>query len=362
MAKITLNNISTLENNTSLTKINENFQTIVDEFDNVLSLDGTTPSTMLSDLDMNSNQILNLPDATTDQEPVTYSQLQSSLTTLISLGAVSVDEVQFTGGTGDQGTLSWNTDEETLDLIQNGAVLQIGQEIHVHCKNQTGSLIKNGTPVMAVGTLGSSGRILISPMVGSSISNSKYLIGITTEDIGNGEDGKVTTFGKIRGLDTTDTSIFTGTISDGDVLYIDPVNTGKLTNTEPQDTELDMPVAFVIKASSNQGTLMVRITPINENRFVKIGETNTITANQVIEVTDNTNAALRVTQLGTGNALLVEDSSNPDSTPFVVTASGNVGINTATPGSKLSIVGLPTSASGLSTGDIWNDSGTLKIV
>jgi len=37
-----------------------------------------------------------------------------------------------------------------------------------------------------------------------------------------------------------------------------------------------------------------------------------------------TDAALRITQLGTGNALLVEDSTNPDSTPFVIDASGIV--------------------------------------
>jgi len=53
---------------------------------------------------------------------------------------------------------------------------------------------------------------------------------------------------------------------------------------------------------------------------------NTFTANQIISVTDNTNAALRVTQLGTGNALVVEDSTNPDSTSFVVNSSGNVGV------------------------------------
>lgn len=58
----------------------------------------------------------------------------------------------------------------------------------------------------------------------------------------------------------------------------------------------------------------------------------------VIETTDNTNAALRITQLGTGNALLVEDSTNPDSTPFVVTAAGDVGIGTNSPAYKLSVV------------------------
>jgi len=58
----------------------------------------------------------------------------------------------------------------------------------------------------------------------------------------------------------------------------------------------------------------------------------TDTGASVITVTDNTNAALRVTQLGTGNAVLVEDSTNPDSTPFVIDANGNtvVGYTSAT--------------------------------
>jgi len=51
---------------------------------------------------------------------------------------------------------------------------------------------------------------------------------------------------------------------------------------------------------------------------------NTFTANQVVAVTNNSNAALRITQLGTGNALLVEDSANPDSSPLVVDNAGNV--------------------------------------
>jgi hypothetical protein len=57
---------------------------------------------------------------------------------------------------------------------------------------------------------------------------------------------------------------------------------------------------------------------------------NTFTANQIISVTDNTNAALRITQTGTGNALVVEDSANPDSTPFVIDATGTVLIGSTT--------------------------------
>jgi hypothetical protein len=55
---------------------------------------------------------------------------------------------------------------------------------------------------------------------------------------------------------------------------------------------------------------------------VGIGGGITAAGASVISVTDNTNAALRITQLGTGDALVVEDSANPDATPFVIAADG----------------------------------------
>jgi len=46
---------------------------------------------------------------------------------------------------------------------------------------------------------------------------------------------------------------------------------------------------------------------------------------------------LRITQIGAGNALVVEDSANPDATPFVVDRDGVVGIGTTTPQSTFGI-------------------------
>jgi microcystin-dependent protein len=63
---------------------------------------------------------------------------------------------------------------------------------------------------------------------------------------------------------------------------------------------------------------------------------NTFTADQVISV-NSVGAALRITQIGSGPPILVEDASNPDSTPFTVTSDGNVGIGTATPAVPLDI-------------------------
>jgi len=45
-----------------------------------------------------------------------------------------------------------------------------------------------------------------------------------------------------------------------------------------------------------------------------------------------------------------------------ITSGGNVGIGTTSPTSKLHVVGLPTSSSGLTAGAIWIDGTTLKIV
>lgn len=53
------------------------------------------------------------------------------------------------------------------------------------------------------------------------------------------------------------------------------------------------------------------------------GPPNLSTLPAIISVT-STSAALRVTQLGTGDALLIEDSTNPDSTPIVVDQNGNM--------------------------------------
>lgn len=50
----------------------------------------------------------------------------------------------------------------------------------------------------------------------------------------------------------------------------------------------------------------------------------TVAAATVNVDANSASAALRVTQTGAGNALLVEDSANPDSTPFVIDANGRV--------------------------------------
>lgn len=46
--------------------------------------------------------------------------------------------------------------------------------------------------------------------------------------------------------------------------------------------------------------------------------------NGILVSTDGSSAALRITQTGAGNALVVEDSANPDSTPFMIGSGGQL--------------------------------------
>ena len=56
----------------------------------------------------------------------------------------------------------------------------------------------------------------------------------------------------------------------------------------------------------------------------------------ILNVNSSTDA-LRITQTGAGNALVIEDSTNPDSTPVVVDANGNVNIGTTLSNGKVTI-------------------------
>lgn len=59
---------------------------------------------------------------------------------------------------------------------------------------------------------------------------------------------------------------------------------------------------------------------------------------QSLNISGNSSSdLLRVTQTGSGNVMVVEDSGNPDSSPFIITNNGNVGIGITSPSTKLHV-------------------------
>ena len=68
-------------------------------------------------------------------------------------------------------------------------------------------------------------------------------------------------------------------------------------------------------------------------------DTNVAVTSAMYIDTSSSETALRVTQSGTGDAIRVEDSANPDTTPFIVKSDGLVGIGTASPSEQLTVNG-----------------------
>ena len=263
---------------------------------------------------------LYLQDLVDDLNPILGGDLDSNGFSTLNIPMLDFDTAA--GVTVAQGQIAWNADEETFDMGLNGAVLQAGQEIHYHARNATGSLIPDGTAVMATGTVGASGRITIGLMDGSNIANAKFFLGITTEDIAAGTDGKVTAFGKVRGIKTD-----YATWADGDVLWVDNASAGDLTNVEPTSGSR-LPIAFIVHSHATNGTIAVRAT---DGTYLAEGHDTQIASPATGEVLQHNGTAwindkVDFPNLGTDLAEAVEffDGSFLDQQDVTVTSNGNI--------------------------------------
>lgn len=114
--KLVLQDVVSLTNESSaITRMKANNDATVAAVENTLSRDGTSPNQMLSNLNMNNYKIINLPDATTEQEPATFSQLNEGLAA-VEAGAV-VDAAYV--------TLAHNTSLQSDRVLTGGNNISI---------------------------------------------------------------------------------------------------------------------------------------------------------------------------------------------------------------------------------------------
>lgn len=215
-----------------------------------------------------------------------------------------------TGDTTDlnAGAMSWNAGEQTLDVVINqGAVSgQMFQEVLYFTKNQTGAQIDDGTVVMAAGTTGNSGKILIAPAIADGSVNSEYILGLATQNLPNGGEGMVTHFGKVRGIQTNGAN-FGETWVDGDVLYCSAATPGYLTKVLPTAPNLKVPIAIVIHAHPSNGTLFVRpshfpdLAQINDVQLSSPTNGQVLTYNATLSRWENATPANQLQTLSTDN-------------------------------------------------------------
>lgn len=174
-------------------------------------------------------------------------------------------------GTEEKGSSYWDEANKTVStVVGDGVIYQWGQEAFVIGQNNTGAPILNGTPVMYAGSIGNSGNFRMSKAYASKDIPVFMFVGLVTHDVINGAVGKITTRGKIRGIQT-DGANYGQTWTDGQIIYLG-ATAGTLTNVEPQAPVPAIPVALVISAHATMGTLEVR--PTFPNKLSELTDVN----------------------------------------------------------------------------------------
>ena len=177
----------------------------------------------------------------------------------LSADSITSPSIQITGGVGQEGTFSWNSEDNTVDLQLNDVTLQLGQELHYHVINQTGEQINNGEVVYVVGV--SSNKLSVAPYSISMDVSGDLVLGVATEDIPDNEFGFVTRYGTVRDINTSGFTV-------GAVLYALTGSTyTDVTPTPPNRTIL---LGFVTKEDATEGSISLKVNHERDGYEIKV--------------------------------------------------------------------------------------------
>jgi hypothetical protein len=157
------------------------------------------------------------------------------------------------------GMLTWNHSEDCLDITQeDGSTLQVGLEGYIVVYNNTDNKLHNGT-VVSFSNVANHDSPTVIPMVSNGSIPPLSVIGVLTNDIDSGSVGRATTFGKVRGINTTGSDVGE-TWHVGNILWAHATQAGKLTTLRPSTPNLSIAMGVVVRVGQTDGTILVRPT------------------------------------------------------------------------------------------------------
>lgn len=245
------------------------------------------------------------------------------------------------------GSMYWDNGNGGPSVILDADVeLQLGQENIVRVYNGTGSTIANGSVVAVSGAQGQRPSVVLADADSEALSAGT--LGIATESIANGAEGFVTTFGLIRGLNT---SAFTA----GVPIYLSQT-AGSFTATRPTAPAHTVFLGWVISVNASSGEVFVNISngwELDELHNVLItspASGNTLIYDAVAGVWKNAN-------LTDGTGISITEGAGS----ITVANTGVLGVTATSPvassGGQNPVISMPaatTSVNGYLTSTDWN--------
>lgn len=272
---------------------------------------------------------------------------------VIEHNLTNVNAIQFNTSpthTHSEGAIHWDATDKTLhvDTEVTGTALQVGQEVWVRATNKTGVQIDNGDVVYINGAQGSRPTIALGDA--DTVATATHTIGMATQDIANNGTGYVTTFGLVRGLDTSGTPV--GEVwAAGDDLYLSST-AGALTKTRPAVPAHSVRVGYVVFADASDGIILVKPEQ-NVGTYHAIDSTDADTMTISHDGTDGviTSQVGNVNIVSAGGAISMSDDN--------VTNVGDIDVDSITPdGASLTLGGA---ASLTSAAADPADAGVLRL-
>lgn len=177
---------------------------------------------------------------TSNPHSVVYSQLGNA------------DEIQFNPVAApaySRGKIYYDQNSEALSVYDDisGTSIQVGQEIIIRARNNSGSTINDMEVVYVTGAIGQNPTIELAQANAASTART---IGLATHDIANNTIGKVCTFGVVRNIDTSP-------FNDGDLLWMSATVAGGLVATPPTAPDYSIFIGVVLHAHATQGKILV---------------------------------------------------------------------------------------------------------
>lgn len=195
-------------------------------------------------------------NAITRFDGTTGKTIQNSTVTINDDGTIgAVNGIEFditpTNPPTAIGSMAWDTGDGTPYVVLDTDVsLQLGQENVAKVYNGSGATIAKGKVVAVSGAQGQRPSVVLADA--DSEPYSAATLGITTEDIADGAEGFVTTFGLIRGIDT---SAFTA----GNPIWLSQT-AGEFTATKPNAPAHLVFLGWIIKVNASSGEVFVHIS------------------------------------------------------------------------------------------------------
>jgi hypothetical protein len=168
----------------------------------------------------------------------------------------NVDTIGFVPRTGvathTEGCIYWNSIDHTLTAQTEipGTELNIGQENFQRVVNKTNYTILDGSVVYVNGAQGN--RPTVDLAIASTKDISHKTLGLATSDIPVNQEGYITVFGLVKGLNTSSTNV-------GDILYLSPNISGAYTNIRPTYPNYAMQLGQTLLSHSQQGIINVKV-------------------------------------------------------------------------------------------------------